>query len=165
MKKLIFGIAALFMMSIVLVGCNDKKSKKDKDDKDDDDERTEQVAEDDEDDEDGVALFDSAPEKKMVSLLEDALSLMKRTHIRTQDDVTELAEKMGPIKEKVEAAITEMTEAYKDKDLKELEDLFKDVEAAMDKISKEAEKEGDRLQKEAEEAGVDLSALEALEIL
>ena len=59
MKKLIFGIAALFMMSVVLVGCDDKKSKKDKDDEDDS-EKTERVADDedfDDDEDEDIPLF------------------------------------------------------------------------------------------------------------
>ena len=159
MKKLIFGIAALFMMSVVLVGCDNKKSNKDKDDEDED-ERTEQkaVLDDEEDyEEDEIDMFSVAPEDKLVDLLEDAVRIMKRAHIRTQDDVTALAEKMSPMKE--------LMEAYKDKDPKELEEAGKRLEEKMNKISKDAEREGDRLEKEAEEAGVDLSELQNLDIL
>jgi len=165
MKKLIFSLAALFMMSIVMAGCSDKKSKKDKNDKDDDDERTELVDEDDEDDEGGgLALFDRAPEDKMLSLIEDAVSVMKRAHIRTQDDVTELAEKLKPIKGEVETAMKELMEAYKDKDPEELVEIGKKFEEQAEKLSKETEKEGERLKKEAEEAGVDLTELESLDL-
>lgn len=165
MKKLIFSLAALFMMSIVMAGCSDKKSKKDKNDKDDDDERTELVDEDDEDDEGGgLALFDLAPEDKIISLLEDAVSVMKRAHIRTQDDVTELAEKLKPIKDNVEKAMTELLDVYRDKDPKELEEIGKKFSAQAEKLSKEGEKEGERLKKEAEEAGVDLTELESLDL-
>ena len=167
MKKLIFGIAALFMMSVVLVGCDNKKSKKDKDDEDED-ERTEQKAElDDEEEyeEEEIATFSVAPEDKLVDLLEDAVRIMKRAHIRTQDDVTALAEKMSPVKDKVEQTMKELMEAYKDKDPKELEEMGKILEEKMQKISEDAKREGDRLEKEAEEAGVDLSELESLDIL
>lgn len=165
MKKLIFSLAALFMMSIVMAGCSDKKSKKDKNDKDDDDERTELVDEDDEDDEGGgLALFDRAPEDKLLSLVEDAVSALKRSHIRTQDDVTELAEKLKPIKGEVETAMKELMEFYKDKDPQELVEIGKKFEEQAEKLSKEAEKEGERLKKEAEEAGVDLTELESLDL-
>ena len=106
----------------------------------------------------------SSPEDKMVGLLEDAVSIMKDTHIKSQDDVKALAEKMKPLKENVENAMKEMMEAYKDKDPKELEEMSKKIEEKMKKISEEAEKEGERLQKEAAEAGVDLSELESLDL-
>ena len=105
-----------------------------------------------------------SPEDKLVGLMEDAVSIMKDTHIKSQDDVKALAEKMKPLKENVENAIKEMIEAYKDKDPKELEQMSKNIEEKMKKISEEAEKEGERLQKEAAEAGVDLSELESLDL-
>ena len=44
----------------------------------------------------------SSPEDKMVGLLEDAVSIMKDTHIKSQDDVKALAEKMKKISEEAE---------------------------------------------------------------
>ena len=105
-----------------------------------------------------------SPEGKVMSLMEDAVSIMKDTHIKSADDVKAFAEKMKPIKEGVEKAMEELLEAYKDKDPKELEELGKKFEEQSKKISEEAEKEGKRLQKEAEDAGVDLSELESLDL-
>ena len=164
MKKLIFGIAALFMMSVVLVGCDGKKSKKDKDDEEED-ERTEKMAKKDKEDDEDMASFSATPEDKFFDILEDALRVMKRTHLRTQDDVTALAEKMTPLKSKMEQALKDLMEAYKDKtpdELKELEEKFE--ERAKD-ISEKLSAEGDRLEKEAEEAGLDMSELNNLDIL
>ena len=164
MKKLIFGIAALFMMSVVLVGCDNKKSKKDKDDEDED-ERTEQVADDEDEDideEEKTATFNLAPEDKFVGILEDAVRIMKNSHIRTQDDVKRIADKMAPMKERLEKAMEELTSAYSQS---ELEEIGKRLEDKVNKLAKEGEKEGDRLQKEAEEAGIDVSELESLDIL
>ena len=105
-----------------------------------------------------------SPEGKVMSLMEDAVSIMKDTHIKSADDVKALAEKMKPIKEGVEKAMGEMMEAYKDKDPKELEELGNKFEEMAKTIGAEAEKEGARLQKEAEEAGVDLSEIEDLDL-
>ena len=168
MKKLIFGIAALFMMSVVLVGCDDKKSKKDKDDEDED-ERTEEVADiddedEDNDDEEDTASFSLAPEEKVLDLFEDAVSIMKRTHIRNQDDVLDFADKMKPIQNGVEKAMEEMMEAYKDKSAEEMEEIGIRFEAKAKELGEEAERQGERLKKEAEEAGVDLSEIEDLDL-
>lgn len=105
-----------------------------------------------------------SPEGKVMGLMEDAVSIMKDTHIKSADDVKALAEKMKPIKEGVEKAMSEMMEAYKDKDPKELEELGNKFEEMAKTIGAEAEKEGARLQKEAEEAGVDLSEIEDLDL-
>ena len=105
-----------------------------------------------------------SPEDKLVSLMEDAVSIMKDTHIKSADDVKAFAEKMKPLKGDVEKAMKEMMEAYKDKDPKDLEEMSKNIEEKMKKISEEAAKEGERLEKEAAEAGVDLSELESLDL-
>ena len=161
MKKLIFGIAALFMMSVVLVACDNKKSNKDKDDEDED-ERTEEVADNDDEENDGedIAAFAATPEDKFLDVLEDALRVMKRTHLRTQDDVTALAEQLTPLKSKVEQAVKDLMETYKDKTPDELKELEENFEVKAKEISEEIEKEGDRLEKEAAEAGVDISDLD-----
>ena len=105
-----------------------------------------------------------SPEGKVMGLMEDAISIMKDTHIKSADDVKAFAEKMKPIKEGVEKAMSEMMEAYKDKDPKELEELGNKFEEQAKKRGDEAEKEGARLKKEAEDAGVDLSELDDLDL-
>ncbi len=105
-----------------------------------------------------------SPEGKVMGLMEDAISIMKDTHIKSADDVKAFAEKMKPIKEGVEKAMSEMMEAYKDKDPKELEELGNKFEEQAKKLGDEAEKEGARLKKEAEDAGVDLSELDDLDL-
>lgn len=104
----------------------------------------------------------SSPEGKIMGLMEDAVSVMKDTHIKSADDVKALVEKMKPLKADIEKAMEEMMEAYKDKDPKELEELSNKFEEQAKKLGEEADKEGERLQKEAAEAGVDLSELEDL---
>ena len=105
-----------------------------------------------------------SPEGKMFGLMEDAISIMKDTHIKSADDVKALAEKMKPIKEGVDKAMEEMMEAYKDKSAEELKELGEKFEEQSKKLGAEAEKEGARLKKEAEEAGVDLSELDDLDL-
>ena len=105
-----------------------------------------------------------SPEGKMMSLMEDAVSVMKDTHIKSADDVKALGEKMKTIKEDIEKAMTEMMEEYKDKDPKELEEIGKKFEEQAKKLAEEAQKEGERLQKEAAENNVDLSELDELDL-
>ena len=142
MKKLIFGIAALFMMSVVLVGCDNKKSKKDKDEED-------------------VASVDLSPEEEVVECLEDMVSLLKRTHIESEDDVEVFADKARKIKSRVDSLIKrfgngigeDLPEDEKDELIKKLAEL-----------SKVGEEEAERLQKEAAAAGIDLTELDDLDI-
>ncbi|MCR4810308.1 MAG: hypothetical protein K5896_10700 [Prevotella sp.] len=165
MKKLIFGIAALFMMSVVLVGCNDKKSKKDKDDEDDE-ERTEQVTDDEDEDADedvSTAFHDNenlSPTEQLIGHLNDLVSLMKRTHIQSEDDVKAFADKAVKIKEKVDALMENFTEEIGNIEPATQAELMGKIE----KIGKEGEKEANRLAKEAEEVGIDLSELKDLDI-
>ena len=103
-----------------------------------------------------------SPEGKLMSLMEDAVSIMKDTHIKSADDVKAFADKMKPLKESIEKAQVELLEAYKDKDPKELEEIVNKFEEQAKNLGAEAEKEGARLQKEAEEAGLDISEFEDL---
>ena len=71
-----------------------------------------------------------SPEGKVMGLMEDAISIMKDTHIKSADDVKAFAEKMKPIKEGVEKAKAEKEGARLKKeaedagvDLSELDDL------------------------------------------
>ena len=105
-----------------------------------------------------------SPEGKMFGLMEDAISIMKDTHIKSADDVKAFADKMKPLKESIEKAQVELLEAYKDKDEKELEEIVNKFEEQAKKLGEEAEKEGARLQKEAEEAGLDISEFEDLDL-
>ena len=161
MKKLIFGIAALFMMSVVLVSCDNKKSKKDKDDEDEDD-RTEQVADDEEIDEDeDAASFGLSREDQFVNCLEDLVALMKRTHIDSEDDVEEFAVKARKIKSKVDDLISQYGDGLGE-NLSEDEQM--ELIEKVEKLSNAGEKEANRLMKEAEAAGIDLSELDDLDI-
>ena len=142
MKKLIFGIAALLMMSVVLVGCDNKKSKKDKDDED-------------------VASVDLSPEEEFVDCLEDMVTLLKRTHIESEDDVEVFADKARKIKSRIDNLIRRFGNGLGEVlPENEQQELIKKVT----ELGKTGEKEVERLQKEAAEAGVDLSDLEDLDL-
>ena len=107
----------------------------------------------------------SSPEDKVVSLMEDAVSMLKTTHIKSADDVDKLTKKMEGLKTEVDKAMTEIMEAYKDKSPEELMSLAKSTEGLekkIDELSKVIEKEAERLEKEAEDAGLDLAALSRL---
>ena len=107
----------------------------------------------------------SSPEDKMLGLIEDMVSVMKGTHIKSMDDVKTLKEKLQGMKSEVEKVSMEMMEAYKDKSPEELVKLaesMKDIEAKIEKVQKDGEKEVERLKGEAEAAGLDVEELEEL---
>ncbi len=100
------------------------------------------------------------PEDKMISLMEDMVSVMKSTHIKSADDVNTLKGKLEGMKSEVEKVTNELMEAYKDKspeELMKLAESMKGLEEKMDKVQKEGDKEMERLKGEAEALGLDLS--------
>ena len=107
----------------------------------------------------------SSPEDKVVSLMEDAVSLVKGTHIKTADDVATLTKKMQSFKSDVDKAMSEILESYKDKSPEELMKMAENLsgmEKKVDELSKTLEKETERLEKEADAAGLDLDDLSRL---
>lgn len=101
----------------------------------------------------------STPEEKMVSIMEDALSILKDTHIKSADDAKAFVEKFKPLKEEANKVIEEFIEQYKDSSPEELAKSMEELQKNNEKIGKELEAEIDRLEKEAKDAGVDLDAL------
>ena len=113
-----------------------------------------------------MSCSSSSPEKKLIGLMEDVVSILKDTHIKSADDVAALKDKMETIKKDVMAVTTELMDSYKDKSPEELAKLaesMKDLEKQSDKLSKEIEAEGERLEKEAEAAGVELGDLDVFD--
>ena len=101
-----------------------------------------------------------SPEDKMVSLMEDMVSVMKSTHIKSADDAKTLKGKLEGMKADVEKLTNELMEAYKDKspeELMKLAESMKGLEEKMEKVQKEGDKEMERLKGEAEALGLDLS--------
>ena len=110
-----------------------------------------------------MSCSSSSPEDKMVSLMEDAISIMKSTHIKSADDVKTLTEKFATIKADIEQVTTEMMEAYKDKspeELMKLAESMEKMEKKVEKMTKDMQKEAERLEQEAEKAGVSLDGLD-----
>ena len=136
MKKLIFGLAALFMMSVVLMSCGDKKSsKKDKDDED-------------------VASVYFTPEDQLVDYLKDITTQVKRIHIESEDDAKVLADEVRKFQNRVEDLISKYGNGFGET-LPENEqvELKKTVQGLIDTCNKEFE----RLKQEANAVGVDLN--------
>ena len=100
-----------------------------------------------------------SPEEKMVGYIEDMVSLMKDTHIKSLDDAKTFSEKAQKIKEDVEALEKSMGEDYKSSIS---EDEQKKLEERVGKAMEELMKEMERIQKEAAEAGVDASEIKGL---
>jgi len=111
----------------------------------------------------GLTSCSSSPEKQMIGIMEDMLSIIKDAKISSADDAKALVEKLAPFKEKMENVSKEMVKAYADKSPEEMADIqesMKDLEKKAEEITNEMNKEGERLEKEAEAAGVDLSDLD-----
>jgi hypothetical protein len=107
-----------------------------------------------------MSCSSGGPEDKMISLMEDMVSVMKSTHIKSADDVNTLKGKLEGMKSEVEKVTNELMEAYKDKspeELMKLAESMKGLEEKMDKVQKEGDKEMERLKGEAEALGLDLS--------
>ena len=144
MKKLIFGVAALFMMSVVLVGCSDKKSKKDKDDE-----------------ETASLSVEQSPEQQMVECMEDLAKLMKQTHLNDEDDVTDFITNAKEIKERMENVMKDVSDDYESKiSPSEKAELETKIATFFTDVAKESE----RLQKEAADAGIDMSQFDDINL-
>lgn len=104
-----------------------------------------------------------SPEDKIVSCMEEMLSVMKDTHIKSADDVKALKEKMESIKkdaEEAQKALTEKMKGMSEEEMKEFAEKNKDLEQKVSDVMKALPAEIERIQKEATEAGVDISELD-----
>lgn len=136
MKKLIFALLALFMVSTVVVSCDNKKSKKDEEE-------------------------ELTPAEQMIACMEDMVDVLKDTHIKSTDDVKDLKEKMDGIKkdfDEAQKALEEELKEMSDEERKEFEEKTeKQFEEKVYKLMEDLPKEMERLQKEATEANIDAS--------
>lgn len=102
-----------------------------------------------------------SPEEQMIGYMEDLVSLLKDTHIKSADDVKTLAEKVKKIQANVEELQKSVGEDYESKLSEE------ETKALMEKmgtVMKELAPEVERLEKEAAEANVDLDDLKGLDL-
>ena len=101
----------------------------------------------------------SSPEKQMMGYMEDMVSLLKDTHIKSADDVKAFAEKAKSIQEKVEKL---QESVGKDYESKLSEEEQKEMEKQMEELTSQIFPELQRIQKEAQEAGLSEEDLKAL---
>lgn len=102
----------------------------------------------------------SSPEKKMIGYMEDFVSLMKDTHIKSGDDVKAFVEKAKDIQTKMEELQKSVGEDYESNLSEEAQ---KELEEQMSKLSQEILPELTRIQKEAQEANLTEEDLKALQ--
>jgi len=104
-----------------------------------------------------------SPEEKMINCMEDMVSALKDTHIKSAEDVKTLKEKMEGIQKDMDAAEKAMDEHMKgmsDEEKKAFEEESKKkYEEKVNKLMAELPQEMERLQKEAAEANIDLSEM------
>lgn len=103
---------------------------------------------------------EKAPEDKMIGLMEDMVSLVKDTHIKSADDVKTFALKMKDIQSTMEKLQKEVGEDY------ELpEDKEKELEEKVGKLTEQLMPELQRVMQEAKDADIDPEDLEELKDL
>ena len=131
MKKLLFGLLALFMMSAVALSCDDKKSKKEKED------------------------VEFTSEEQFVSSLEDLLDLVKVAHIRNSRDARNFSKAFNEIKDEID----QLTKQFEDENTKLSDAEKKTIERKVQRLLEDIMEEIRRIQREARDAGVDESEL------
>ena len=104
-----------------------------------------------------------APEDKFLSAMEDAVSVLKDTHIKSIDDVKALKTKMEQVKKDVEAAQGDLIEAVTKMTPEEMAKFSEKVEKKSEELSSKADTETKRLIEEAKAAGIDESELDFLD--
>lgn len=105
----------------------------------------------------------SSPQDKILDSMDELVTLMKKTHIKSADDVKVLKEKAEAIKKDVETAMEQLTKDKSPEELLKLATELKDFEKKTEELSKTGDAEIERLKKEAEAAGVDVDALDFLD--
>ena len=105
----------------------------------------------------------SSPQDKILDSMDELVTLMKKTHIKSADDVKVLKEKAEAIKKDVETAMEQLTKDKSPEELLKLATELKDLEKKTEELSKTGDAEIERLKKEAEAAGVDVDALDFLD--
>ena len=113
----------------------------------------------------GLASCSSSPEEKLIDVMDDIVSVLKSTHLKTADDVKGLATKLDGLKEKTQKMTEELLESYKDmtpEELTKLTESMKPMEEKVEKLQKDYAKEMERLKKEAKDAGLELDDLPSL---
>ena len=110
-----------------------------------------------------TACSGGGPEDKFLSAMEDAVALLKDTHIKSADDVAALKSKMEGIKKSVEAAQSELMESVMKMTPEEIEKFGEKVEKKAQELSAQGETESKRIIEEAKAVGIDESELDFLD--
>lgn len=99
------------------------------------------------------------PLEKMTSLMEKYWGYMKGKHIKTEEDIQELADvtnKFKEIYEELEEEGDEWSNSLTEEDAEKLMGKLSKIVKKVERLEKRAKKEADRLREEAEENGLDL---------
>ena len=160
MKKVLYSVLAVMVMSLCLASCKDSKAPADK-------ENAEAAAEEQVEEkaaEKAAIVVDenASPVEKMVGIMSGVVNILKDTHIKSADDLTALQKKLEGAKDQFEAATTDLATFFSSvtaENAEKIQATMADIEQRMDQLEKEGEAEADRLKKEAEALGLDIDAL------
>ena len=106
-----------------------------------------------------MACSSSSPEEQMIGYMEDLVSVMKDTHIKSGSDVKTFAKKVKKIQDNVDALKEKYGNDYKS-ELSEEEQ--KKMEERLEKLMSDLFPEMQRIQKEATNANLTEEELEEL---
>jgi hypothetical protein len=129
MKKVLFSLLAVFVVSVLAASCDGKNSKKD--------------------------IANLPPEEQFICYLEEMVDLVKDTHIKDARDAKEFSKAFKEVTDKID----EVTKGFDDYDPDIPEEKKDEIGRKSKRLMDEAMEEIQRIREEAREAGVDESEL------
>ena len=157
MKKLLYSVLAVLVMSVAFVSCKDSKAPADKDSV----EATE--SEKAEETKEAAVDANANPADKLVGMMGDMVQLLKDTHIKSADDLMALKDKLENFKtsfEETSLAMASMFSNITEENATEIAASMQELEKRIEVLEQEGEAESERLEAEAKALGLDLDALD-----
>lgn len=164
MKKVLYSVLAVMVMSLCFVSCKDSKAPADKENAEAANEKVEEkAAEKAAETAEFVIDENAGPIDKLVGIMGGVVNILKNTHIKSADDLVALQNKLVGVKGQIEAATTDLASFFSNvtaEDAQKLEATMGDLEKRIDQLQKEGEAEVDRIEQEAKALGLDIEELD-----
>jgi hypothetical protein len=161
MKKVLYSVLAVMVMSLCLVSCKDSKAPADKENAE---AAAEEKVEEKAAEKAAIVVDENAnPVEKLVGIMSGVVNVLKDTHIKSADDLVALQKKLEGVKDQVEAATTDLASFFSSvtaENAEKIQATMGDLQQRMDQLEKDGEAEVDRLEKEAEALGLNLDGLD-----